>query len=66
MRADIANRLAQSIQLLHLDGYGDYTINQLANASGISRKTISRNKEIVEMLDFALNRREYDTCILQL
>ncbi len=66
MRADTASRLAQSIQLLQLDKHSDYTLKQLADASGINRKTVARNQGLIDMLEFALDHKEYDICILQL
>jgi len=54
MRSTTACRLAQAIQLLHLDGYSSYTHSQLAKASGITTKTLTRNKDLIIMLDFAL------------
>lgn len=54
MRSSTAYRVAQAIQLLHIDGYSSYTNSQLAKASGVTRKTLSRNKDLIVMLDFAL------------
>ncbi len=54
MKNSIAFRVAQAIQLLHLDGHYEYTNIQLAEASMISRKTITRNKDLIVMIDFAL------------
>jgi len=55
MRNPTATRLAQAIQLLKLDGFVEYTNIQLANAAGVSAKTITRNKDLIIMLDFALH-----------
>jgi len=63
MRANTASKIAQSIQLLKLDGYDEYTLNQLSDASGINRKTLSRNHDIIDMLDFAMNIQGYDQCL---
>ena len=62
MRQKTASQIAQAIQLLNLDGYGDYTLGQLADASGVNRKTISRNSDLIECLDFAINRGGYHRC----
>ncbi len=66
MRADTVSRLVNSIQLLKLDGYEEYTNKQLADASGITKKTISRNSDLITMLDFALARGGYQQCWIQL
>ena len=62
MRPDTAGRIAQAIQLLNLDGCEDYTMRQLADASGVSSKTLSRNSDLIECLDFAVNRGGYYKC----
>ncbi len=62
MRPKTASQIAQSIQMLNLDGEEDYTIRQLADASGVSRKTISRNQDLIECFDFALNKGGYYQC----
>ncbi len=54
MKSATAYRVAQAIQLLHIDGYSSYTNSQLAKASGITRKTLTRNKDLIVMLDFSL------------
>ncbi len=59
MKPQTASQIAQAIQLLNLDGYEDYTTRQLADASGINRKTISRNTNLIVCIDFALNRGGY-------
>lgn len=65
MKPVTVNRLAQAIQLLKLDGFKDYTNRQLADASGVSQKTISRNKELITSFDFAINRGDYKKCIIK-
>ncbi len=65
MKALTAQRIAQAIQLLKLDGFEDYSNRQLADASGVSPKTIRRNRDIVTILDFAINSGGYARCILQ-
>lgn len=65
MKPDTATRISQAMQLLNLDGYGDYTNRQLAAASGVSIQTINRNRDLIEMLDFSINNRGYNLCILQ-
>ena len=62
MKPATATRIAQSIQLLNLDGYGEYTTQQLADASGVNRRTISRNTDLIECIDFAINKGGYHQC----
>ena len=62
MKPQTASQIAQAIQMFNLDGYGDYTVQQLADASGMSRKTISRNKDLIECFDFAINKEGYHQC----
>ena len=62
MKPATASRIAQAIQLLNLDGYGEYTIQQLANASGVNRRTISRNSDLIECIDFSINKGGYHQC----
>ncbi len=66
MKNDTAIRIAQALQVFKLDGQENYTLQQLADASGISRKTLQRNHEMVDILDFAINIEEYDKCILHM
>ncbi len=65
MKPATAKRIAQAIQLLKLDGFNEYTNRQLADASGVSPKTISRNKDFVTILDFSLNKGGYQRCVMQ-
>ena len=62
MRPNTASRVAQAIQLLNLDGCKDYTIQQLADASGVNRRTLSRNSDLIQCLDFAINKGGYHRC----
>ena len=62
MRPNTAARVAQAIQLLNLDGCEDYTTRQLADASGVNRRTLSRNSDLIECIDFAINRGDYHRC----
>ena len=55
MKSELAFKLAQGIQLLHLDGNHYYTNSILADTTGISTSTIKRNRDIVKMLDIALH-----------
>ena len=55
MKSELALKLAQGIQLLHLDGNHYYTNAVLANCTGVSTSTIKRNRDIVKMLDIALH-----------
>ncbi len=62
MKPVTAERIAQAIQLLNLDGNDDHTIQQLADVSGVSRKTLSRNYDLIECLKFAVNLERYHQC----
>ena len=62
MRPNTASRIAQAIQLLNLDGCEDYTTRQLSDASGVNRKTLSRSSDLIECIDFAINRGGYHKC----
>ena len=64
MKAITILRLAEGIQLLHLDGFDEYTTAQLSNATGINRKTLQRNTEIIEIIDFALSKKGWHRCIV--
>ena len=64
MKPATTKRLTQAIQLLKLDGFEDYTNRQLADASGVATKTISRNKDFVTILDFAINKGGYQKWII--
>ena len=64
MKLATATRIAQAIKLLKLDGSEDYTNRQLADASGVTTKTISRNKDFVTILDFAINKEGYQKWII--
>lgn len=64
MRVGTARRIAQAIQLLHLDGQENYTYAQVSKASGIASKTLYRNKDIVQILDFAINNKRYQRCLI--
>ena len=59
MKTSTAERIATAIQILHIDGYKEYTMKQLAAMSGITTKTLSRNRDLVNALDFALDREGY-------
>jgi hypothetical protein len=63
MKTQTMLQLALSIQLLQLDGYDDFTYAQLSSVSGVSTKTIQRNAVLIQILDFALHRKEYHQCI---
>ncbi len=62
MKPSTASKIAQAIQLLNLDGYGEYTTQQLADASGVNRRTLSRNSDLIECFNFALNKGGYHKC----
>lgn len=64
MKNSTASKLAQAIQLLILDGFENYTFRQLSKASGIGVKTLQRNKDLVQMLDFAINKGGYKQCLI--
>jgi len=57
-------RLAEAIQVLQLDGEENFTQKQLAQISGLGRKTLSRNSDLVEILSFSLNKQGYNRCQL--
>ncbi len=65
MKSITALRLAQSIQLFKLDDI-EYSYNQLADTSGVSKRTIVRNSELIHMIDFALDKQGYNKCVLTL
>jgi hypothetical protein len=54
MKTQTMSQLSLAIQMLRLDGFDEFSKIQLANASGLSRKTIQHNAEIIEIIDFAL------------
>ena len=66
MKALTMLRLAETIQLLQLDGYDEFTYSQIAKASGISTKTLQRDYDLIQILDFALNQKGYHRCILHI
>ena len=66
MKNDTAIRIAQALQVFKLDGQGNYTLQQLADASGVSRKTLQRNHDMVDILDFVTNVEDYDQCIIHM
>lgn len=65
MKPNTMIRVAEAIQLLQLDGYEDYSNVMIAETAGISRKTLERNSELVEILDFAVNPRRYHLCMIR-
>jgi hypothetical protein len=64
MKALTMLKVAQSIQLLKLDGNHEFTNAQLSRVSGVSAKTLQRNAQIIKILEFALNSKEYHQCIV--
>lgn len=66
MKNDTAIRIAQALQVFKLDGQENYTLQQLADASGVSRKTLQRNHDIMDILDFVTNVEDYDQCIIHM
>ena len=66
MKNDTAIRIAQALQVFKLDGQENYTLQQLADASGVSRKTLQRNHDRVDILDFVINVEDYDQCIIHM
>ena len=66
MKAFTMLRLAEAIQLLRLDGHDEFTLSQLSKTSGISTKTLQRDPDAIQIIDFALNRMEYHQCILHI
>ncbi len=65
MKPSTATRIAQAIQLLKLDDFKNYTNRQLADISGINQKTISKNKDLINIFDFAINRGDYKKCVIK-
>lgn len=65
MKPNTMVRVVEAIQLLQLDGYEDYTNAMIAEAAGISRKTLERNSDMVAILDFAINPRRYQRCMIR-
>jgi len=59
MKTSTANSIAMGIQILHLDGYKEYTVKQLASVSGISTKTLHKNSDLVSALDYAIGKEDY-------
>lgn len=66
MKGSTMLRLAESIQLLKLDGFEDYSMIQLSMVSGINRKTLQRASVIITILDFALSKERFNRCIAYL
>ena len=65
MRAPTMQRLTQAIQLLWLDGYDEFKISHLSQVSGLSSRTLERNKDIIDILNFVLtNGKGYERCYL--
>lgn len=63
MKPSTAQQIAFAIHMYQLDDI-EYSSSQLASASGVSKKTITRNKDLIIMIEFALNRGGYSRCIL--
>jgi hypothetical protein len=59
MKALTMLKVAQSIQLLRLDGNHEFTNAQLSRVSGISSKTLQRNADLILILEFALSLKEH-------
>ena len=59
MKTSTANSIAMGIQILHLDGYKEYTVKQLSLVSGISTKTLHKNSDLVSALDYAIGKEDY-------
>lgn len=51
---ELANKIADGLHLLHLDGCHYYTNQYLADVCGVSTSTLKRNKELVKVIDTAL------------
>lgn len=66
MKAFTMLRLAEAIQLLRLDGHDEFTLSQLSKTSGTSTKTLQRDPDAIQIIDFVLNRKEYRQCILHI
>jgi hypothetical protein len=59
MKTSTANRLAMGIHMFKLDGVDTYTHGDLAKATGVSKSTIKQNRQILEIIDFAINKERY-------
>ena len=55
MKPELAFKLAQGIQLLHLDGNHYYTKRELSDTVGVSTSTIKRHRDMIKALDVALH-----------
>lgn len=55
MREQLAQRLAQGIQLLQSEGHYYYTNAELARLTGVSPSTLKRNKEFIHIMDTAIH-----------
>lgn len=56
-------RIASAIQMFDIDGIS-YSNSDLARACGVTTKTITRNKDLISMIEFTLNIGGYNTCII--
>lgn len=65
MNPKTIQKVALALQMMQLDGNGEPKDTEIAKASGISRKTIQRHKQIIKAIKFALdNKRSYKVCML--
>ena len=65
MRAVTMTRITQAIQLLQLDGYSKFATKHLSQVSGIAKRTLERNEDIIDIINFVLtNGRGYELCYL--
>ena len=60
MKTELSFKLANGIQLFHVEGNHYYTNQSLADVVGVSTSTIKRNRDIVKALDIALRLTECD------
>lgn len=58
-------KVAEAIQLLQMDGYDEYSYAQIEKTCGVSRKTLQRDPELVAIIDFAVNPKRYQLCLLR-
>ena len=64
MKAKTAERVASAIQMMYLDGRSNPSDNEIANASGVNRKTIQRHKQLITAIKFAYDAKSYHICLI--
>lgn len=64
MKPKTVQRVASAIQMMYLDGITNPNESEIAKASGINRKTLSRHKQLIKAIKFALDIKSYNKCVL--